>query len=206
MQFVEFLPYIAMLLSAIIGFLNLVYTRKTGKSIDKELNNMFIKTPTFDKVKSTSPQQVFSPLVKTYRRDGVTGELVENPDLLDVDKLVESCRQSCLDKLLERFLPHDVVNELNQEVDATESDLSTVGSALEALDEWREKFGLDASVSNEEVFKRMQAYRDEAVAKASAAEKSKLEADASAAEAQRIAQLKAELASLENKENKKDET
>ncbi|UPW41446.1 hypothetical protein [Dipodfec virus UA23Rod_1392] len=200
---VDFSPYITAFIFVLFSIINMVYTVKHGKSLDKEFLSM-VKTLTPEKLaeerqkKPDAYTQSFSPLVKQYRFDSVTGELVEQEDMLDVDKLVASYVDVALDKLKEKLLPPiDITDKLKGDISVVEGDISSVCAGLDVLEEWRDKLGLDASVPVTTVYEKMEVERSKLLEQSRAAEKAKLEADAAAATHQRIVALQQELAKLQ---------
>ena len=167
----EYAPYIFMALSAFLAVLNMVYTRITGKKIDTEVNMKF-RSP-FYRESTPSPEQDFSPLVKTYRLDKTTDQLVE-ADTIDVDKLIASHMDSALERMLERFMPVDVSAEIKGEIDDTESDLASVGAALDLLCDYRDNLGLDPFCSAEDVVAAMEKKRADLLEQQKAVEALKL--------------------------------
>lgn len=194
--------HIFQILSFVVVLIVLVLSRVNGKSIDKEFI-MFLKTLTLDK-KPASVKRKYTSLIKTYRLDESTGELVENPDPLDVDKLVESCRSTSLSALLDRFLPQNTVDMIDGVISETEQDLGSVGAALDTLEEYRSKLGLSDDVSVSDVLAQIEMYRDKLVQKArdfEAAEKAQTD---DAVKKARLLELQAELDKL-NSEVKTNE-
>lgn len=194
-SFIDYLPYVAMALSALIGIINMVYTRSTGKSIDKELTIMS-KTFAPDR-RTTKYRQTFSPLIKTYRLDKTTNELVENPDPIDVDKLVESMRDSCLDRLLERFMPVDVTDKVKSDLHDTELDLSDIGNAMDIVHDWRDRLNLDEDTPFDSVLDKITQYRDEQLKAYQASEQLKNAQHDAEERVKKIADLKKQLEDLQ---------
>lgn len=193
----DYIPYIVYFL---LFCINLVYTRITGKSIDKEIC-MFKSLTLAEKAKQresdlTAYTQSFSPLVKQYRYNEATGELEELPDMLDVDKLVESCKQCALDKLLEKYTPVDITDKVRADISTAEKDLGDVCASLDVIEEWREKLGYSDTASMATVLKGIEAYRDEQLRVQAELERRKLEEQTRVQNADRVAALESELATL----------
>lgn len=148
-SFLEYIPYVLIGLSFISNFLSMVYARKTGKSIDREFSMKF-RTPDY-RENTAAESQKFSPLVTQYRFNSATGQLEELPDKLDIQKLIDSHVDTALENMFERFLPSDKPSEQQLIVDDMRDDLDRLSSAMEAVDEVKEKFGLDEFASLGEV-------------------------------------------------------
>lgn len=160
----QYFPLIFIGLSIITSFVSMVYTRRTGKNIDKGVSQiMKYRTPDY-REKQLAKSQTFSPLVQTYRLDNSTGELVEN-DIVDIDKLVASNIDSALERMLERFMPVDVTDKIDGEISDTERDLSDIGAAMDALSEWRERLRLDDLTPADVVLAEVEKYRNDLLEK-----------------------------------------
>lgn len=125
---------------SVVGFIvTIVRTGNVKKSIDsfKEVEELK-KT-----VESRAYKQSFTPEVKDYILNPATNELEEKPIPKNVQDFINSHIESCLERVLERFLP-PVVQDDNVIADYTQrvDDLASIGEAMEIAEEYREKFAL----------------------------------------------------------------
>ncbi|UPW40839.1 hypothetical protein [Sigmofec virus UA08Rod_6521] len=202
----DYLPIIYIVLVAVLNGIELIYSVRTGRNIKSEVNSMKKMVTLTDKSvareKKDPYTQSFSPLIKQYRYNESSGELEELPDMLNIDKVVESCRQSCLEALKERFLPRDVTAELQGQVEDIERDIGDIASSLSALDDWREKLNLSPESSTSQVYEAMMAEREKMLKDAQMLQEKHLDDRLKAAQAQPLAgptveQIRAQIAALQ---------
>ncbi|UPW41583.1 hypothetical protein [Peromfec virus RodF8_50] len=150
---VDIIPYIVMALSFLLNFLNMVYTRKTGKSIDTEVNEiMKNRLPSYRESETTSTGQSFDPLVTQYRFNKTTGELEELPDKLDIQKFVDSSLNTSLEAMFDKFLSPTPTDNILADLTDTRDKLDRLSDAMEFADELREKYGLSDDTSLSDVY------------------------------------------------------
>ncbi|WGL31473.1 hypothetical protein [Dipodfec virus UOA04_Rod_1094] len=159
----DVLPYVAMILSALLSVINMVYTRKTGKSIDAEVSNLMkVRTPNYRQSMTVAEKvadgQTFSRFVKQYKLDPRTGALIEL-EPLDIQQLINSSADTALDRVLNRLMPDESNNQ------PTYADLTHVTEDLDFLSEcndvaetWRERLNLSPDMSISDVFQKMSEY------------------------------------------------
>lgn len=187
----DYIPYICLFFSGLISVLNMAYTRNKGKSISKEVNEL-IKTVTplqrLSELEKDRGGQVFSPLVKQYRYNKAINELEELPDLLDIDKLVQSRMDSCLAAMKEKFLNTEEI-VAKYDVQQLEEDLAQLGDSLDTFEEMREKYGMSDDSSYDDILKRIEEDISAQVKAQSAAQKLAQENSEKELREKRIAEL-----------------
>lgn len=107
--------------------------------------------------------QSFSKLLPVYRLNEVTNELEKTTDVIDVSELVESCRDSALNSMLERYLPK-IIDE-TADYTQVKDDLDFLSQTFDVAESYREKLGLSDKLSVQEVFAHMDKYAKELKAK-----------------------------------------
>lgn len=186
---IEYLPYIACALNILLFIINLVYTRLTGKSIDKGVTMKFKDLVKVAGEPDKSPTQSFSPLITQYSYNDDTGELEELPDKLDIQKLIDSHIDTSLEKLFEKY---GVDAVMQSSIANTPSDVSDLRDKLDIMrdaysqaEDIATDLGMSADSSFDEVYDKVQSLIDEqskaeAKAKADAEAKAKSDAEAQA--------------------------
>lgn len=114
------------------------------------------KYKTYDGVVSTpSKKQEFKETIPDYVLDTSTNELVRLEQDKNVQTRIQSLVESCLERALERFLaqeapadPEILREDYSQKVD----DLATIGAAMEAAEEYRERFNLPDTASYADIY------------------------------------------------------
>lgn len=173
MQIVDYIPYIVMALTFLINALSALYARKTGKSIKSEVSQfMKYKLPNYRETEK-SPEQSFDPLVPQYRFNKETGELEQLPDMLDVQKLVDSSLNTSLESMLDRFLPTDKISNLEADLSDTRDTLDRLASAMDFAEELKDKLGLDEFASLNDVQSALDKVEAEQIAKVKAEQEAK---------------------------------
>lgn len=97
--------------------------------------------------------QSFSEEKDCYILNSQTNELELLPTKKNIQELITSSMESCLERALEKFLPKEVIedklyNDYTQKVD----DLSAIGEAIEVAEEYRERFGLSDNMSLSDIY------------------------------------------------------
>lgn len=178
--FINYIPYIVPCLLFLVNVFNLVYTRHTGKSIDKELKDMFYRTADYrenpDEIDSGTK---FSNLIPRFRLNKASGVL-EPDEPLDITKLVNSSRNVELKSLLQALEAGNA--ELVQQVKTQYNDysdtLDELANALDVAEDYRVRFGLGDDVSVSDIFARIEAERDKLKESLDNIEKSKAQPQA----------------------------
>ena len=100
--------------------------------------------------------QSFSSFKPTFKLNEVSNEL-EITGKVDVQELINSCREMCLQSVLERFLPtSDTLNvSLQSEVNVLNDDLDYFMKVTSLANDYKEKLGLDPSLSVNDVFAKV---------------------------------------------------
>lgn len=101
--------------------------------------------------------QKFSPLVPKYELNERTNEL-EETDPLDIDALVQSSKETSLDRTLARLMPDEEGDKVVADLTDTRDDLDFLADAMDVAEEWRDRLNLAPDVSINDVFKAMDDY------------------------------------------------
>lgn len=100
-----------------------------------------------------SPSQEFDRYKPVYRLNKATGELEMTDERIDIQELIDSCRDICLQSCLERFMPQeDATDEIQDNYDEYLDDLDGFTEYLDKAEMYREKFNLSDELSAEEIF------------------------------------------------------
>lgn len=150
-------------LSCVVGLLCFMVTLFRTGSIKKALNELkeFEKMITYKtaEVQQSKPAkgQEFSETIKDYILDPVTNELQESPVPKNVQAVIQSHIDVALDRALERFLPNvqSEVDDVEQNYTEVSQDLASIADAFDLAEDYREKLGLGADVSVDEIFKKV---------------------------------------------------
>lgn len=162
-DFIKQYWFIIELLISFIGILVgfLVYRKTGNKKILSEVYEM-IKYRTQNYVDKTPVKgQTFSNLKPVYRLNKVTNELEKTEDVVDIDELVQSCKEQCLNAVLEKFFPtqqtmETAIDSYNNMID----DIDYLADAAELAESYREKFNLSDTLSITDIFKEVQKQAD----------------------------------------------
>lgn len=155
MSFVDFMTnygeYITFAVYAVVSIV-LFFRTKNIKYI-KELNEaMKYRTATYRETEE-SPSQEFDRYKPVYRLNKATGELELTDERIDIQELIDSCRDICLQSCLERFIPQeDATDEIQDNYDEYLDDLDGFTEYLDKAEMYREKFNLSDELSAEEIF------------------------------------------------------
>lgn len=158
MSFVDFMTnygeYITFAVYAVVSIV-LFFRTKNIKYL-KELNEaMKYRTATYRETEE-SPSQEFDRYKPVYRLNKATGELELTDERIDIQELVDSCRDICLQSCLERFMPQeDATDEIQDNYDEYLDDLDGFTEYLDKAEMYREKFKLSDELSAEEIFEHV---------------------------------------------------
>ena len=87
-----------------------------------------------------------------YRYNKATDELELTDEVIDLQECIDSCRDSALNAILERFLPTETVDEISELRDEYADDLDFATEMLDKAEYYREKFNLPTDMSVTEIF------------------------------------------------------
>lgn len=122
-----------------------------------EVDDMKSKTANY-REKNGVVKQSFDKLIPQYSLNTRTNELVETPDKLDIQELINSNLESCLERVLMRLMPQQVDDGSVALLDDLEDDLDVMNEAFTAAEEWREKLGLSETLDTAAVFGELEKY------------------------------------------------
>ena len=109
--------------------------------------------------------QTYDNIVPVYRLNKVTGELVKTDEVIDINEVVQSCKDQTLDYILDKFLPEQL-NQLpisEQVISSLDDDLDTLRDLGNIADEYRERFNLSDSMSISDIYNYVNNERKKAV-------------------------------------------
>lgn len=110
--------------------------------------------------KSELKGQTFSNKLKTYHLNKVT-DCLEEDGVIDLQELVNSCVNTCLDEVLTKFFPETQVSDGVGVVDIKQDDLDVLQESFALADKYRGILGLSPDTSVADVFKAMEDKRVE---------------------------------------------
>lgn len=111
-----------------------------------------IKYRTNNQTDSTFVGQSFDKFKPVYRLNKVTGVLEETDEVIDIQEVVNSCKDMALNAVLERFLPSSIVGEDVAIVAKMQDDVDKMRDVLSLAEEYRDKYNLSDSLSTQEIF------------------------------------------------------
>lgn len=160
----SFILFISAFLFSVVNFF------RTGRLNSSAKN--FIKSEVEDLKTSSNrvPVQTFSEERKDYILNKATNLLEESPLKVNVQKEIQSHVESCLEFVLEALSnPESYVKDGNnvQLVDSVaermqmNEDLAYAGDIFDMAEDYRERFGLSADMSVQDIFAHVQKYSDE---------------------------------------------
>ncbi|UPW40847.1 hypothetical protein [Sigmofec virus UA08Rod_6488] len=101
-------------------------------------------------------KQTFSNVKQEYELDERLNKLVES-GTTDLQELLNSSRGTCLEELLKKMLPSEVIVLSYQEQrDILHDDLDELTMAIDCAEEYREKFGMPLDASIQDIYKRVE--------------------------------------------------
>ncbi len=120
------------------------------------LRRFFLKyfTEHSSKLLEKQSGQTYDKIVPVYRLNKVTGELVKTDEVIDINEVVQSCKDQTLDYILDKFLPEQL-NQLpisEQVISSLDDDLDTLRDLGNIADEYRERFNLSDSMSISDIY------------------------------------------------------
>ena len=149
----EYGPMVVAIVAAIVMF----FRTKNVKYI-KEIEDIVKYRVSSEKVKGAFTQDFEGTrYVKQYRLNKATNALEECEEPLDVQALVNSCKDYCLQECLNRFFPaDDKKSQVVQEYDDTLDDIDSLTEAFNVAEDYREKLGLSDEANITEIFAAME--------------------------------------------------
>lgn len=148
-DFVQFLAYL--ILSAIL------FGKTKNSNILKEVNEvMKYRLQNYKDTEKSSEVEEFSKLVPVYRLNKATGQLEKTEETVDVHELVNSCKDTVLNSVLDRFLPDNEEEVVQSTLNTMLDVLDIARESKNLANEYRQKFSLDEKLSDSQVFAKVQ--------------------------------------------------
>lgn len=149
--FADYGEYITFAIYAVVSLV-LFFRTKDIKYL-KELNETMKYRTSAYREKEPSPSQDFDRFKPVYRLNKTTGELELTDERIDIQEVIDSCRDICLQSCLERFMPaEDATDEIQDNYEEYLDDLDGFTEYLDKAEQYREKFKLSDELTAEEVF------------------------------------------------------
>lgn len=125
-----------------------VKTKNQSKEIEKGVENVIKK-------KSADYSQTFEGTnIKPEYHYNKTNGTLEEVGKIDTQALIESHIESCFERALARMMPKETEGTVAvAEYNRMRDELNEMSSVFEMANEYRDKYGLGAEVSNQDVFK-----------------------------------------------------
>lgn len=103
--------------------------------------------------KSYSQDFTGSNIKKEYRYNKQTGEIEETGGTIDIQELINSCMETCLENVLARFMPVETQEQTAVAEHTRLTDrLDEMAKIVETSNAYKEAYGLDPKLSVEEVY------------------------------------------------------
>lgn len=132
----------------------IILVLKTGNS--KYLKEVYeeLKYRTSGSAEATKKSaQRFTSLKPIYRLNKATNDLELTDETIDITEIANSCKDYCMQAVLERFFPTEQPNDVVQEqVDLMQDDLDIMRSTFDLAESYRSKFGLSNDMSVNDIF------------------------------------------------------
>lgn len=96
--------------------------------------------------------QKFSNLKPVYRLNKATNELELTDEVIDIQELVNSCKEVALNAILDRFLPQIATSDEIVTVNRMQDDLDTMCEAINLAESYRQKYNLSDKLTYTEIF------------------------------------------------------
>lgn len=154
----DFFMYVAFFVGSLLVNLssNFLLNSKNNKGV---LNIMKFLTEHNAPEAVKSSEQTFTNLKQVYRLNKVTNVLEATDDYIDINEIVESCRNQTLDYILDKFLLNGelpvgalVDDKIQEEVDRLQDDLDTLRDMNNIAEEYRERFNLSSDMSISDIY------------------------------------------------------
>lgn len=114
------------------------------------------RTPNYKDIESVKGQ-TFETLKPVYRLNPATNELEKTDEVIDIQEIINSCRETCLQTVLERFFPTETTENVVQETYSNMlDDLDYFREMSNVAEEYKIKLGLPADLSIQQVFEKVQ--------------------------------------------------
>ncbi|UPW40811.1 hypothetical protein [Sigmofec virus UA08Rod_6727] len=148
----EYMPYVMTALSVLISGLIAFFGRRFSIKNLEDIS-MKYRTSNYTDGKNYKPvTQSFSPLVPQYRFNEQSGELEQLPDMLDVQKLIDSHLETSLSAMFDKFMPKPNVDNDSLYIDELHDELDELGEFMSQADDFREKYGLPDDATPDKIY------------------------------------------------------
>lgn len=143
---------------AIVNFFRTGNVKKLQNELKELFDNMKFRLPDYQEQKGFDKSTVSqdftgSHLKKDYVLNEVEDVLVEKPEKIDIQKMIDSCVETSLERALQRYLPQDV-QDVDEVADftAVSNDLENFSQVIDIAEEYREKYGLSDDMSVSDIY------------------------------------------------------
>lgn len=104
--------------------------------------------------KTVTEGQTFDQFYQKFRLNSATNELEED-GVVDIQEMINSNLESCLTRVIERYLPNDDVDDAIGEYEALRDNLDYMYEAGNVAEDLKERYGLDPSLSMSQVYEEV---------------------------------------------------
>lgn len=157
MDWLASLDWYSIVLTLIIIVINIISGRGNSRLL-QEVKNMQYRLPTYRQNEPAEAQE-FSALKPKYELNERTNELVDSGEKIDIQKLINSAVDTCLERTLARLMPTDTdIDDKIVDLSDTRDDLESLTEALTVAEDWRERLDLPDTMSVQDVFKQIEQY------------------------------------------------
>lgn len=128
------------------------FSRKDKNKLLEVLQEVKYRLPDYQE-KSKVSGQTFDRMKDEYVYDPDTNTLVKSEDKIDMQALIESSYETCLDSVLQRFIPQDPNLPIDKLAVMRQSklDLMDLADLMEEAEKYRDEFGLGLDASFEDI-------------------------------------------------------
>lgn len=156
MEFLAFIDTHANLIQIILYVIvAVILACKSGDNkILKEVLSILKYRVTGSAEATKDSMQSFSRIKPVYRLNKATNELEKTEETVDITEIANSCKDFCMQAVLERFFPTEGSQEnvLQEQVDLMADDLDIMKSSFDLAETYRQKFNLPLEMSVNDIF------------------------------------------------------
>lgn len=109
-----------------------------------------------EKTLKPSKGQTFERFKPVYRLNKSTNELERTDEVIDIQEIVNSQLSSCLDAILDKFLPVSDISQEIVELDNFNDNLDKMQEASMIAESYRVKYGFPDTMTQGEIFEEVQ--------------------------------------------------
>lgn len=113
------------------------------------------------KERGVATGQTFERFKPIYRLNKETNELVDTGEVIDIHEVIQSCKDSVLSSVLDRFFPEESLSDNEIEYADNVDNLDRMAELGDLITEYRERYKLDDGLSIKQVIQAVQSRNEE---------------------------------------------